>query len=94
MSIVQPDLDGARVLDLFAGSGALGIEALSRGAREVVFVEKAARSIATLRANLTGLAAGPEAVVHTGDALRLPGVVRHPNSFPHPNVDSGPLARA
>jgi 16S rRNA (guanine966-N2)-methyltransferase len=71
MSIVQPDLDDARVLDLFAGSGALGIEALSRGAREAVFVEAAARSIRTLRANLTDLEAGPEAVVHRGDALRF-----------------------
>ena len=40
MSIVQLDLPGARVLDLFAGSGALGLEALSRGARRADFVEK------------------------------------------------------
>ena len=71
MSIVQPELDEARVLDLFAGSGALGIEALSRGAREAGFVEVAPRSIRTLRANLTGLDAGPEAIVHEGDALRF-----------------------
>jgi len=71
MSIVQPDLDDARVLDLFAGSGALGIEALSRGAREAVFVEVAPKSIRTLRTNLTELEAGPEAVVHTTDALRF-----------------------
>ena len=71
MSIVQPELGAARVLDLFAGSGALGIEALSRGAREAVFVEVAPRSIRTLRANLTGLEVGPEAVVHQSDALRF-----------------------
>ena len=41
MSIVGPALDGARVLDLCAGSGALGLEALSRGAREVVFAGSA-----------------------------------------------------
>jgi 16S rRNA (guanine966-N2)-methyltransferase len=69
MSIVQMDLAEARVLDLFAGSGALGIEALSRGAGEVVFVEAAPRSIQLLRANLTLLGAGPEAVVHRDDAL-------------------------
>ena len=69
MSIVQMDLAEARVLDLFAGSGALGIEALSRGAGEVVFVEGAPRSIQLLRANLTLLGAGPEAVVHRDDAL-------------------------
>jgi 16S rRNA (guanine966-N2)-methyltransferase len=48
-------LQGARVLDLYAGSGALGIEALSRGAAEVVFVERAARALEALRRNLTEL---------------------------------------
>jgi len=43
---------GARVLDLYAGSGALGLEALSRGARHVTFVEHAPRAIAALRANV------------------------------------------
>lgn len=46
---------GARVLDLFAGSGALGLEALSRGARSVVFVESDRRSAAVLRGNLEEL---------------------------------------
>ena len=45
MSILQLDLPGARVLDLYSGSGALGLEALSRGARSADFVESAARSI-------------------------------------------------
>jgi len=53
-------LEGRRVLDAFAGSGALGIEALSRGAREAVFVERAAPVAALLRGNLEGL--GLEAV--------------------------------
>ena len=54
------DLDGARVLDLFAGSGALGIEALSRGAREVTFVDSARPAVQTIEANLaaTGLEGG------------------------------------
>ena len=69
MSIVQLDLPNARVLDLFAGSGALGIEALSRGAREADFVELASRSLAALRANLTLVGADAEARVHRGDAL-------------------------
>src|SRR5688500_6095905 len=49
---------GARVLDLFAGSGALGIEALSRGAAAATFVDSDARALAVVRANLddTGLA--------------------------------------
>ncbi len=48
-------LTGARVLDLYAGSGALGIEALSRGAASAVFVERDARALAALRANLSSL---------------------------------------
>jgi len=49
------DLDGAAVLDLFAGTGALGIEALSRGAAEVTFVERAGPALACLEANLAEL---------------------------------------
>ena len=56
-SIIQFELDSARVLDLFAGSGQMGIEALSRGARECVFVDNSAKSIAVVKQNLqhTGL---------------------------------------
>jgi 16S rRNA (guanine966-N2)-methyltransferase len=50
-------VEGARVLDLYAGTGALGIEALSRGAEEAVFVDRSAPAVAAIRANLdrTGL---------------------------------------
>lgn len=51
-SIVQFDVEGSVVLDLFAGSGQLGIEALSRGAKKVVFVDNSAESIKTVRDNL------------------------------------------
>lgn len=54
-NMVQPYLDNARVLDLFAGSGALGIEALSRGANTVVFVEKNPQIAAIIRKNLANL---------------------------------------
>ncbi|MGH2897475.1 MAG: 16S rRNA (guanine(966)-N(2))-methyltransferase RsmD [Solirubrobacteraceae bacterium] len=50
-----PTVDGARVLDLYAGTGALGIEALSRGAREAVFVERARAAVRVLRRNLEEL---------------------------------------
>jgi 16S rRNA (guanine966-N2)-methyltransferase len=70
MSIVQPELDAARVIDLYAGSGALGLEALSRGAREAEFVELAARSLAALRDNIRLVGAEAEATVHRGDALK------------------------
>lgn len=49
------DLDGARVLDLYAGSGAVGLEALSRGAAAVTLVESDRAAVATLRANVTAV---------------------------------------
>jgi len=61
-SILQRPLRGARVLDLFAGSGALGIEALSRGAAAVTFVDSSNAAVATIRRNL--------------ESLRAPGEVR------------------
>jgi 16S rRNA (guanine966-N2)-methyltransferase len=63
------DVSGARVLDLFAGSGALGIEALSRGAASALFVESDARAAATIRGNLDAL--GAEGEVRRQDALRF-----------------------
>lgn len=71
MSILQNDLPGARTLDLYAGSGALGLEALSRGASSVDFVETGARSLSALRDNLERLTAGQAARVHRVDALRF-----------------------
>ena len=71
MSIVQPSLPGARVIDLFAGSGALGLEALSRGAKSAAFVELASRSLAALRANIAALGAAAQCTVHRADALRF-----------------------
>ncbi len=62
------ELERARVLDLFAGSGALGIEALSRGAREAAFVERSTRVLAVLRANLEALELTPLARVLAGEA--------------------------
>jgi 16S rRNA (guanine966-N2)-methyltransferase len=58
------DLDGARVLDLYAGSGALGLEALSRGAAEAVFVESSPGALAVLRRNVATV--GLPAVVRAG----------------------------
>lgn len=60
---------GARVLDLFAGTGALGLEALSRGAREACFVERDPRVARQLVDNLTTLGAESRSRVVTGDAL-------------------------
>jgi 16S rRNA (guanine966-N2)-methyltransferase len=62
------DVSGARVLDLYAGSGALGIEALSRGAESAVFVERDQAALAALRRNLD--AVGARAEVRRQDVLR------------------------
>jgi 16S rRNA (guanine966-N2)-methyltransferase len=63
------EVSGARVLDLYAGSGALGIEALSRGAASALFVERDPRAVAAIRANLEATGAS-EATVRRADALR------------------------
>jgi 16S rRNA (guanine966-N2)-methyltransferase len=71
MSIVQPMLTDARVLDLFAGSGALGLEALSRGAASADFVENAPRSLRSLRENAEALGATDSITVHRQEALKF-----------------------
>ena len=68
-SILGP-LGGALVLDLFAGSGALGIEALSRGARHATFVDRDARAVAAIGRNLAALELD-SATVHRRDVLRF-----------------------
>jgi 16S rRNA (guanine(966)-N(2))-methyltransferase RsmD len=70
-SILGDAVLDARVLDLFAGSGALGLEALSRGAAEATFVDSAGASVAAVKANLEAL--GGDAEVRRADALRFLG---------------------
>jgi 16S rRNA (guanine966-N2)-methyltransferase len=81
---------GARVLDLYAGSGALGLEALSRGAASAVFVERDPRAAAAIAANLDSV--GVEAEVRRQDALRF--LARAQGGFDlvfcDPPYDSGP----
>lgn len=68
------DIEGDSVLDLFAGTGALGIEALSRGAAEVIFVERDRHALQALRGNLAALGLSqqvrPQAQVRVKDALK------------------------
>jgi 16S rRNA (guanine966-N2)-methyltransferase len=80
MSMMQPVLADARVLDLFAGSGGLGLEALSRGARHATFVERAGGAVRVLRANIQRLDAGPLTTVVRGDARRYVADLR-PDRF-------------
>lgn len=70
MSILQHEIPGSRVLDLFAGSGALGLEALSRGAAFVDFVEQNPRALGILRKNIDVLGADDGVHVHRADAVR------------------------
>ncbi|MDB4916416.1 MAG: methyltransferase [Gemmatimonadetes bacterium] len=96
MSIVQPWIPGARVLDLFAGSGALGIEALSRGAGHVDFVETATPSLNAIGENLTQLGVGSEAKVHKMDAFTFLDVVHadaYDIAFADPPYDKGHAAK-
>jgi 16S rRNA (guanine966-N2)-methyltransferase len=70
--VIGPAVAGARVLDLFAGTGAVGIEALSRGAARVVLVERDQSALRALRANLATLGASRAAArVLAGDVLQL-----------------------
>jgi 16S rRNA (guanine966-N2)-methyltransferase len=70
-SIVQRSLRGARVLDLYCGTGALGLEALSRGAATAEFVDVHRVALATLRANIKLLDVAERTVIHRQDALKF-----------------------
>jgi 16S rRNA (guanine966-N2)-methyltransferase len=69
-NVLGPEVSGSRFLDLFAGTGAIGIEALSRGAAEAVFVENHAPAAALIRRNLASLDIRRGATVLAVDALR------------------------
>jgi 16S rRNA (guanine966-N2)-methyltransferase len=70
-SILSPVLENARMLDLYAGTGAVGIEALSRGAASVDFVENRPASLAVLKDNLRRLKLGERATIHSKDIFRF-----------------------
>ena len=73
-NILRPRIGGARVLDGYAGTGALGIEALSRGAAHVTFVERNRRAIALIVENLRGCGVEADYTIEGGD---VPSVLRH-----------------
>jgi 16S rRNA (guanine966-N2)-methyltransferase len=73
MFAILPDLGGARVLDLFAGSGALGLEALSRGAAHATFVDAARAALAAVRANVRALGLEGRSAIVPGDAVTFTG---------------------
>ena len=69
-NVLGPDVAGSRFLDLFAGTGAIGIEALSRGAVEVVFIENHAPAAALIRRNLESIGVRKGATVLAADVVR------------------------
>jgi 16S rRNA (guanine966-N2)-methyltransferase len=94
-------LGGARVLDLYAGTGALGLEALSRGAAEAVFVESSRGALEALRANVAALALSPSARIVDGDIERSTRRIVAAGPFdlvfadpPWAKVDTGDAPRA
>ena len=76
-NILQPDVPGAAFLDLFSGSGAIGIEALSRGAKEAVLVEQDKDALACIRTNLKATRFEAEAQVKAGDVLSVLRTLQH-----------------
>jgi 16S rRNA (guanine966-N2)-methyltransferase len=97
-NVLGDAVNGALFIDVFAGTGAVGIEALSRGAREVVFIENHAPAAALIRRNLTSLEIRSGTLVLAADALRgleklaakrLPGTPGYDFAFVDP-----PYARA
>ena len=95
MSILQRDIPGSRVLDLFAGSGALGLEALSRGAVSVDFVEKDPGTIRVLKKNIETLDAAEMVKVHRAEvATFLTGIEagRYDIAFADPPYAGGAAA--
>jgi len=96
MSILQLDLPGALVLDLYAGSGALGLEALSRGAVRADFVEKDPKSFRALQENIETLGARDLATIHRKPALPFAeglGALDFDVAFADPPYASGDAQR-
>ena len=96
MKLLEADLQDARVLDLFAGTGALGLEAISRGAKYVDFVEFRPASLHALQANIKALRVTEKARVYKKDALPFADVLppdRYDVAFADPPYESRMLDR-
>lgn len=95
-NIVDVERPGCRVLDGFAGTGALGLEALSRGAAHVTFVERDRRAIDVIAANVRTCGAGDRCIIERGDFQDVARRLVHGASFdlvlldpPYAGVDAG-----
>ena len=74
-NILAPRIDGAVFIDLYAGTGAVGIEALSRGASKAIFVERGRAALEALRANIRSLGLGAHAEIRQGKVTAMIGHV-------------------
>lgn len=96
LRLLEPELPGARILDLFAGTGALGLEAMSRGARSADFVETRPASLHALKANVAALHVRERTRIFKKDALpfaeALP-IARYDIAFADPPYESRMLDR-
>ena len=98
----ERSIDGARVLDLYAGTGALGLEALSRGALHATLVEKAKDALVALRANVAALAVSDATTIVSSPVERCAAQLATMNGAfdlvfadpPYADVPSGSLAKA
>lgn len=91
---LQPLITGSRCLDLYAGSGALGLEALSRGANEVQFVDRTSSVVSAIREHVGALREGAKVRTHTSDVaafLRSPPTARFDVVFVDPPYAAGLL---
>ena len=94
-SIIQFDIEGRRVLDLFAGTGQLGIEALSRGAASAVFIDRRADAVRLVKDNLELCGLSDRASVRCGDAMSyLRSGEKFDLIFLDPPYDTGLLDKA
>lgn len=96
MKLIAADIQGAKVLDLFAGTGALGLEAISRGAKYADFVEFRPGSLFALKANIAALRVREKSRIYKKDALPFAHVLpplRYDLAFADPPYDSRMLDR-
>jgi 16S rRNA (guanine(966)-N(2))-methyltransferase RsmD len=80
-NILGARTDGAHLLDLFAGTGAVGLEALSRGAARVVGIESDPRAVALIGRNLAACGAAADYTIHSGDVLTALATLRPARAF-------------
>lgn len=95
-SIIQFEIEGRKILDLFAGSGQLGIEALSRGAKSAVFVDLSKKSVDVVKQNLESTGLGKNAIVLNTDSIAFAAsrADRYDVAFLDPPYRTGLLQKA